>query len=159
MAQLPLESGWVTVTVVAVTGPLVEPLEAGVPVAVTQSPTATSDTEDVSVWVKVVEEVQLTVTWPLEPWTSIDVPAMDATVPDADGTVGLVEGADVEAPLAASWAEDGDELQAAANNARAPKLNRRPARRKPRLSRCRPLSGSGLGSVVFMAYLIRLFVS
>ncbi|MGA2037062.1 MAG: hypothetical protein ABSH04_05700 [Acidimicrobiales bacterium] len=139
VVQLPLESGWVTVTLEAVTGPLVAPLEAGVPVTVTQSPTVTADTDAVSVWVKVVVEVQLTVTWPLwEFWTSIDVPVIDATVPDAVGIVGLVDGAEVEGLAAASLAEEV-ELQATASKDSAPRSNRRPARQACRVSRCRPL--------------------
>jgi hypothetical protein len=76
------------VTLVAATGPVVAPLEDGVPVTVAQSPTATADTVAVTVWLKVVVEVQLTVTWPLSGfWTSMDVEAREATVPDAEGVV------------------------------------------------------------------------
>jgi hypothetical protein len=61
--QFPLESGWIMVTDRAVTGPVVDPGDAGVPVAVTQSPTATAPRATAVVWVKVVDDVQLTVTW------------------------------------------------------------------------------------------------
>lgn len=65
VVQLPLAAACVMVTLVAVTGPLAAPLEAGVPVAVTQSPTATAAAVADTVWVKAVVGVQLTVTWPL----------------------------------------------------------------------------------------------
>ena len=60
--QVPLESGWVMTTLVALSGPVVEPVVAGVPVAMTQSPTATFDAATVTVWLKEVDAVQLTVT-------------------------------------------------------------------------------------------------
>jgi len=65
VVQLPLAGAGVIVTLVAVTGPLAAPLEAGVPVTVTQSPTATAAAVAVTVWENAVAEVQLTVTWPL----------------------------------------------------------------------------------------------
>jgi len=54
--------GWLTVTVLAVTTLVF--LEA-LPEMVTQSPTATEEAGTVTIWVKAVDVVQLTVTWPL----------------------------------------------------------------------------------------------
>jgi hypothetical protein len=115
VVQLPLESGDVMTTLVAVTGPVVDPDVAGDPVAVTQSPTATFEAAAVTVWVNVVDDVQLTVTCPLSGfWTSIDVPVMAATVPDAPGWVGRV-GTDVDVDDEAALG-DALELHAAAAN-------------------------------------------
>jgi hypothetical protein len=54
---------------------------AGVPVTVTQSPTATELTAKVTVWEKAVVEVQFTVVCPDVFWTSMALAAMDATLP------------------------------------------------------------------------------
>jgi hypothetical protein len=55
---------------------------AGVPVTVRQSPTATELTVSVTVLEKVVVAVQLTVVWPADGLcTSMEVPAMEATLP------------------------------------------------------------------------------
>jgi hypothetical protein len=60
-------------------------------VAVTQSPTASVDEARVTVWVKRVDEVQLTVTWPLVGFcTSIEIPgAIAAMVTEAVEKAGL----------------------------------------------------------------------
>jgi hypothetical protein len=96
----PVELGWVIVTVVAVKllDDLVDLLEVLL-VAVTQSPTESSEEGSVTVWVNFVEAVQVTVTWPLDGFcTSIEVPGTTAAmVPVAvenDGrgmVVGVVE--------------------------------------------------------------------
>jgi hypothetical protein len=105
----PVELGWVIVTVVAVK--LFEAffdLVAATLVAVTQSPTASSEDGSVTVWVKFVEAVQVTVTWPLDGFcTSIEVPGTTAAmVPDAveNAGRGVVVGV-VEAFFAAAPAD------------------------------------------------------
>jgi hypothetical protein len=105
----PVELGWVIVTVVAVK--LFEAffdLVAATLVAVTQSPTASSEDGSVTVWVKFVEDVQVTVTWPLDGFcTSIEVPGTTAAmVPDAveNAGRGVVVGV-VEAFFAAAPAD------------------------------------------------------
>lgn len=150
VGQLPLESGWETVTVMALTGPVVdEPPEARGPVAVMQSPTDTAEAETVSVWVKVVVGVQLTVTWPVSGFcTSIEVPLIVATVPAADGVVGrggsVEDVAAFEVPLAAA------ELQAAASTATAPSPKKMPMRLPPRAYRHGPLPEPRFESDGFM---------
>jgi hypothetical protein len=89
----PLVLGWVIDTVVAVKwvdDDLVDLVDELL-VAVTQSPTASSEEGKVTVWVKFVEAVQVTVTWPLEGFcTSIEVPGTTAAiVPDAVEKAGL----------------------------------------------------------------------
>ena len=75
------EEGWLTVTDLAVIAPF-----DVVPEMVTQSPVATDEAETVATWEKVVEVLQLTVTWPVcWFWTSIDVPEMAATDPEVPG--------------------------------------------------------------------------
>jgi hypothetical protein len=75
--------GWLTVTVLAVTA--LDFFEV-LPVTVTQSPTATADAETSTIWLKVVDVVQVTVTCPESWfWTSIDDPVMAATDPEAPG--------------------------------------------------------------------------
>jgi hypothetical protein len=77
------EVGWLTVTVMAFTA--LDFFEVR-PVTVTQSPTATDDAETSTIWLKVVDVVQLTVTCPDSwLWTSIEVPVMAATDPEAPG--------------------------------------------------------------------------
>jgi hypothetical protein len=84
--------GWLTVTVLAVT--TVVFLEA-LPETVTQSPTATEDAGTVTIWVKAVDVVQLTVTWPLcWFWTSMEEPVMTATEPEAPGNERVPEDPD-----------------------------------------------------------------
>jgi hypothetical protein len=88
----PVELGWVIVTLVAVKW--VEDaldFDDELLVAVTQSPTARVDEARVTVWVKRVDEVQLTVTWPLDGFcTSIEIPgATAAMVPEAVEKAGL----------------------------------------------------------------------
>jgi hypothetical protein len=61
LVQVPLELAGMMLTVRAVIGLLDEPGDAGVPLTLTQSPAATSLSEPVRVWVKVVDDVQLTV--------------------------------------------------------------------------------------------------
>ncbi len=94
--------GWLTVTVLAVTS--FDFFEVD-PETVTQSPTATEEAGTVAIWVKVVDVVQLTVTWPLKLFcTSIDDPVMAATLPKAPGKERPDEGADVEDAAPASVA-------------------------------------------------------
>jgi hypothetical protein len=62
VAQLPEASGWLMVTLVADKGLVPEPPDPGVPVAVTQSPTASAEAPATRVCVKAVVPVQLTVT-------------------------------------------------------------------------------------------------
>jgi hypothetical protein len=57
--QVPEADGWLMLTLRAVMVPLAE-----VPVTTTQSPAATDDAGTVVDWVKAVDGVQLTVTWP-----------------------------------------------------------------------------------------------
>jgi hypothetical protein len=72
---------WLIDTVLAVILPLDDD-----PLTVTQSPAATEEAETVAVCVKAVEEVQLTVTWPLCGfWTSIVEPETAATEPEVPG--------------------------------------------------------------------------
>ena len=79
--QVPDESGLLTLTMLATS----VPVELD-PVTVTQSPMATLVAATVTVLVKLVDDVQLTVTWPVcWFWTSIDDPEMEATDPDAPG--------------------------------------------------------------------------
>ena len=81
MVQLPEEVGALTMTVLATR----VPVEVD-PVTLTQSPAATFAADRVTVLVKAVEPVQLTVTCPdCWFWTSIDDPVMAATDPDAPG--------------------------------------------------------------------------
>ena len=54
--------GWLTVTVLAVTTLVFFEV---VPEAMTQSPTATDDAGTLTIWLKVVVVIQLTVTWPV----------------------------------------------------------------------------------------------
>jgi hypothetical protein len=79
--QDPAELAGLIVTDVATMAPF-----AGVPVAVTQSPTATAEAGTVTIWLNRVVGVQFTVTWPAC-WfcTSIDCPVMAATEPEAPG--------------------------------------------------------------------------
>jgi hypothetical protein len=80
--QLPAV-GWLMVTVLAVS--LFDFL-ATVPVTVTQSPAATEEAATDTVSEKVVDVLQLTVTWPdCSLWTSMDDPVMAATEPEAPG--------------------------------------------------------------------------
>jgi hypothetical protein len=73
--------GWLMVTVLAVIVDLEDD-----PLILTQSPAATEVDGTVAVWEKVVDGVQLTVTWPLcWFWTSMDDPATAATDPEATG--------------------------------------------------------------------------
>jgi hypothetical protein len=82
--QLPDEEEAVMDTVFAVMAP---PLDL-VPVAVTQSPLATEETDTVAIWLNVVEEVHDTVVWPVCAfWTSIDVPEIAATEPEVGRAV------------------------------------------------------------------------
>ena len=69
------------VTVLAVIVPLDEE-----PLTVAQSPAAAEEDGTEAIWVKVVEGVQLTVTWP-DCWlcTSMDEPVMAATEPEVGG--------------------------------------------------------------------------
>jgi hypothetical protein len=88
-------------TVVAVIDPVFDLVldlpDAADPVVVTQSPTARVEAGTVTVWLKVVVGLQLTVTCPLVGfWTSIEVPDRAASVPDA--AVGA--GPEVAAPAA-----------------------------------------------------------
>jgi hypothetical protein len=77
----PVELGCPIVTDVATRVPLLDE-----PLTVTQSPTATAEAGSVTVWLKRVELVQLTVTCPCcWFWTSIDCPVMAATDPKAPG--------------------------------------------------------------------------
>ena len=74
---------------------------AVVPVTVTQSPTATDDAAAVAFCVNVVDDVHVTVTWPVSwLWTSIDDAVMAATEPDAPGP-NRPRGVVVAAPAAA----------------------------------------------------------
>lgn len=100
--QPPLAEGGESVTLAAVTD-LIGPVEDwGVPVAETQAPAVTAEALAARVSVKVVADVQLTDTSPVCGfWTSIDVPAMAATVPDADGVVGRRANVEVVAPVPA----------------------------------------------------------
>jgi hypothetical protein len=88
----PVELAWVIATLVAVKW-VEEALDFDdeLLVAVTQSPTARVDEARVTVWVKRVDEVQLTVTWPLDGFcTSIEVPGTTAAmVPEAVEKAGL----------------------------------------------------------------------
>ncbi|MDQ1427720.1 MAG: hypothetical protein QOK39_1196 [Acidimicrobiaceae bacterium] len=59
VVQVPEADGWLMLTLRAVMVPLAE-----VPVTTTQSPAATDDAGTVVDWVKAVDGVQLTVTWP-----------------------------------------------------------------------------------------------
>jgi len=101
----PVELGWVIDTVVAVKWFEVDLADFAVElllVAVTQSPTTSSDEGMLSVWVKFVDWVQVTVTWPLVGFcTSIeDAPTSAAMVPEAvdtDGAGGGVVFGDVVA--------------------------------------------------------------
>jgi|GEM_PF-4677049 len=98
--EQPLAEGALMVTVRAVMGPGGVPVVAGAPVIDTQSPTATSDSEAVTVRTKVVEEDQLTVTWPSTGFcTSMedDVGEMAATCPEAPGGGGVADGVVVRA--------------------------------------------------------------
>ena len=82
--QLPLAEGWTIDTVRAVTGLEVEPGDAGVPLTTTQSPLATVEAATETVWLKVVDVVQLTVVWPDCGFcTSIDGGVSAATWPMA----------------------------------------------------------------------------
>ncbi len=88
----PVELGWEIDTLVAVKW--VEDaldFDDELLVAVTQSPTARVDEARVTVWVKRVDEVQLTVTWPLDGFcTSIEIPGTTAAmVPEAVEKAGL----------------------------------------------------------------------
>jgi hypothetical protein len=88
----PVELGWVIATLVAVKR--VEDaldFDDELLVAVTQAPTARVDEARVTVWVKRVDEVQLTVTWPLVGFcTSIEIPGTTAAmVPEAVEKAGL----------------------------------------------------------------------
>ena len=75
--------GWLTVTVLAVTTLV---FLAVVPETVTQSPTATEVAGTLTIWVKAVDVVQLTVVCPLcWLWTSMEDPVMAATEPEAPG--------------------------------------------------------------------------
>jgi hypothetical protein len=88
----PVELGWVTDTLVAVKSvDFALDLDDELLVAVTQSPTATLDEARATVWVKRVDDVQVTVTWPLVGFcTSIEVPASTAAmVPVAVEKAGL----------------------------------------------------------------------
>lgn len=81
VVQVPDADGWLMLTVRAVMVPLDEE-----PVTTRQSPTATVEADAVVDWVKLVDGVQLTVTWPAcWFWTSIEDPASDATDPTAPG--------------------------------------------------------------------------
>jgi hypothetical protein len=145
VAQIPPALGWTTMTLVPAIGPLVEFFEAGFPVTVTQSPTATSDTVEVTVWVKVVEGVQLTVTCPVSGfWTSIELPVTAATLPDAPGIVGRVDGAEVAGLLAAKA------LGAAASVASAMRATEKVMRVMCRLNRRGPLRESRFESDGFI---------
>lgn len=121
--QLPVDETGMIVTVLAATE--VDP--PGFPTALTQSPTATCDSETDTVWVKVVEGVQLTVTWPLCGFcTSMEVPLSAATVPDAAGSEGRVEGDLLDALLALADAFEVvfvvEDPQAAAASATTPRI-------------------------------------
>ena len=111
------------VMLVAVIGP-VDPLAAGgVPVTVMQEPETTAAEVAACVWVKTVDDVHPTVTWPVCGfWTSMEVAVMVATVPNALGVVGRVETpADGSLVEACALVEVlAGEPQAAANNIRAP---------------------------------------
>lgn len=61
LLQLPSAPAGTMLTVRAAMGPLDEPGDDGVPLTVTQSPVVTSLSEPVTVWLKVVDDVQLTV--------------------------------------------------------------------------------------------------
>jgi hypothetical protein len=64
-----------------------------VPVTVRQSPTATEESEVVTVWENEVEAVQSTVVWPdCSLWTSIELPEMAATDPEVPGPPGAPPG-------------------------------------------------------------------
>jgi len=88
----PVELGWEIDTFVAVKW-VEDALDFDVELldAVTQSPTARLDEARGTVWVKRVDEVQLTVTWPLDGFcTSIEVPGTTAAmVPEAVEKAGL----------------------------------------------------------------------
>jgi hypothetical protein len=88
----PVELGWEIDTLVAVKW-VEDALDFDVEVldAVTQSPTARLDEARVTVWVKRVDGVQLTVTWPLDGFcTSIEIPGTTAAmVPEAVEKAGL----------------------------------------------------------------------
>jgi len=89
----PVELGWVSDTTVAAkcVEDGLDVFDDAMLVAVTQSPTARSDDGKVTVCVKCVDAVQLTVTWPLVGFcTSIEVPALTAAmVPEAEEADGL----------------------------------------------------------------------
>ena len=89
----PVELGWVSDTTVAAkcVEDGFEVFEDAMLVAVTQSPTARSDDGKVTVCVKCVDAVQVTVTWPLVGFcTSIEIPGLTAAmVPEAEETDGL----------------------------------------------------------------------
>jgi hypothetical protein len=90
----PVELGWVIDTVVAVKSfedDLAFAFVDALALALTQSPTASCEEGRLTVWVKFVEAVQVTVTWPLDGFcTSIEVPGMTAAmVPDAVENAGL----------------------------------------------------------------------
>lgn len=90
--------GSLTVTVLAVTTLV---FLAVVPETVTQSPTATEVAGTLTIWVKAVDVVQLTVVWPLcWLWTSMDDPVMAATEPEAPGNERVPDEPDDEAALA-----------------------------------------------------------
>lgn len=59
MVQVPDADGWLMLTVRAVMVPLDEE-----PAMTTQSPTATDEADAFVDWLKLVDGVQLTVTWP-----------------------------------------------------------------------------------------------
>ena len=87
MVHVP-EVGWLIDTVLAVIVPLDDD-----PLTVTQSPAATEEAGTVAVWVKVVEGVQLTVTWPLCGfWTSMVEPERAATEPEVNGNAAAARG-------------------------------------------------------------------
>jgi len=61
LVQVPFEPAGMMLTVRAVMGLLDDPGDAGVPLTLTQSPATSLLREPVTVWVKVVDDVQLTV--------------------------------------------------------------------------------------------------
>jgi hypothetical protein len=120
--QVPAADGWLMLTVRAVMVPLEEE-----PVTTTQSPTATVDADAVVDWVKLVDGVQLTVTWPVcWLWTSMEDPASAATDPTVPGNAPPAgAGPDPELAGATVVVEDADAVEV------APQAARREARERP----------------------------
>jgi len=141
LVQVPLELAGMMLTVRAVMGLLDEPGDDGVPLTLTQSPAVTLLSEPVTVWVKVVDDVQLTVVWPVSGFcTSMEEAASAAISPEAPG-IGRLAG-EPEPELEAGWlvVEAAAPPQAAAASATAPRPT---ASAGPRRRFAGPVNGWG----------------